>query len=173
MITELVTTILKPMAQGTEKDIADPQPEMPCIRCGECASVCPASLLPQQLQLQIKNELWDQAGEYGLSACIECGCCDYVCPSHIPLVEWFRFGKGQQRERARESEAAELARKRFEDREARLLRLKQERADKMAQRKQMLKHKVAQKVAQKDRIRASIERAESRAGKPGEKPGDP
>jgi electron transport complex protein RnfC len=142
----------------TRQDITPPQPEMPCIRCGECARVCPATLLPQQLHLQIKNELWDPAEVYGLSACIECGCCDFVCPSHIPLVEWFRFGKGALRKRALENEAAELARKRFEDRQARLSRLKQERAEKMARRKKILKDK----TTQQDRIRAAILRAENK-----------
>ena len=142
----------------THADIAAPQPEMPCIRCGECARVCPAMLLPQQLHLQIKNELWEPAQTYGLSACIECGCCDFVCPSHIPLVDWFRFGKGQLLKRTLESEAAELARKRFVNREARLLRVKQERAEKMIRRKQVLKDK----VMQQDRIRASIQRAENK-----------
>jgi electron transport complex protein RnfC len=142
----------------TTADIADPQPEMPCIRCGECARVCPAMLLPQQLHLYIRNELWDPAQEYGLTACIECGCCDYVCPSHIPLVEWFRFGKGALRKRELEAGAAEKARKRFESREARLLRVKQERAEKMKRRKQALKDK----AMQQDRIRASIQRAENK-----------
>ena len=142
----------------THADIADPQPEMPCIRCGECARVCPAMLLPQQLHLYIKNELWDPAQAYGLTACIECGCCDFVCPSHIPLVDWFRFGKGELRKRTLEIEAAELARKRFENREARLLRTKQERAEKMTRRKQLLQDK----VMQQDRIRASIQRAENK-----------
>ncbi|MDH4018375.1 MAG: hypothetical protein OEU84_02145 [Xanthomonadales bacterium] len=93
-----------------------------------------------------------------MSACIECGCCDFVCPSHIPLVDWFRYGKGELRKQAIESEAVELARKRFEDREARLLRIKQERAQKMARRKQVLKNK----TAQQERIQASIQRAENR-----------
>ncbi len=145
----------------TQRDIAESQPEMPCIRCGECARVCPAKLLPQQLHLQIKNGLWDQVKEYGLSACIECGCCDFVCPSHIPLVEWFRYGKGQQRQRSMEADATALARKRFEDREGRLLRVKQERADKMTKRKQMLKDK----ATQQDRIRDSIKRAANKAKK--------
>jgi len=115
-------------------------------------------LLPQQLHLQIKNELWEPTQAYGLSACIECGCCDFVCPSHIPLVDWFRFGKSQLIKRMIESEAAELARKRFENREARLLRIQQQRAEKMTRRKQALKDK----VSQQDRIRASIQRAESK-----------
>ena len=143
----------------TQLDIAEPQPEMPCIRCGECARVCPAVLLPQQLHLQIKNGQWDPADEYGLSACIECGCCDYVCPSHIPLVEWFRFGKGELRKRSIEKQASNQARKRFEDRDARLLRNKQERAEKMTRRKQILKDK----ALQQERIRASIDRAKTRA----------
>lgn len=142
----------------TRRDIVSSQPEMPCIRCGECARVCPAMLLPQQLNLQVRNGLWKPLEEYGLSSCIECGCCDHVCPSHIPLVEWFRYGKVELRKRALESEASELARKRFENREARLLRLKQERAEKMARRKQVLKDK----SSQQDRILASIQRAESR-----------
>lgn len=119
-------------------DIATPQEEMPCIRCGECARVCPAELLPQQLHLQIKNGRWDDAIEYGLEACIDCGCCDLVCPSHIPLVDWFRYGKDELRQQAVETLATDLARERFEAREDRLLRKKQERAEKMARRKQIL-----------------------------------
>jgi len=74
-------------------------------------------------------------------------------------VDWFRYGKGQLRQRAIETSATERARKRYEDREIRLLRDKRERAEKMTQRKQMLKDK----VRQQENIRASINRAQSKA----------
>ncbi len=129
----------------TQRDITTPQAEMPCIRCGECSRTCPAILLPQQLYKQIKNGWWDTVEEYGLAACIECGCCDFVCPSHIPLVSWFRYGKDELRQRAIAKQAADLARKRFEAREGRLLQKEHERAEKMARRKQMLKDKAKSK----------------------------
>jgi Na+-translocating ferredoxin:NAD+ oxidoreductase subunit C len=70
--------------------------EMPCIRCGECAHVCPAYLLPQQLLRFSKQN--DRAAllELGLNDCIECGCCDYVCPSQIPLAATFVAAKQTQ-----------------------------------------------------------------------------
>jgi len=143
-------------------DIASPHAEMPCIRCGECARVCPASLLPQQLHLQIKNSLWDELDDYGLSACIECGCCDFVCPSHIPLVNWFRYGKDKLVQRATEAQTAEKARQRYVMRESRLQRATRERADKMALRKQLLKDKTVQQA----RITAAIERAAKKSPSP-------
>lgn len=80
---------------ATADDLAPRGPELPCIRCGDCATACPAMLLPQQLLRYAR--LNDRAAltELGLRDCIECGCCDYVCPSHIPLTSTFVAAKNR------------------------------------------------------------------------------
>ncbi len=123
----------------TESDIHHSQTEMPCINCGECARVCPAVLLPQQLDWLIRNQQWDDAADHGLTDCIECGCCDFVCPSHIPLVEWFRYGKAELHSLAVEREQAETAKHRHEARDSRLLRIKEERRQRINEKKRALK----------------------------------
>lgn len=146
----------------TESDIRPQQPEMPCIRCGECARVCPAQLLPQQLDWSIRNKLWDEVSDLGLSDCIECGCCDFVCPSHIPLVEWFRHGKSELQALAAERARAEQARRRFEARETRLAREKEERRARREQKKRAL----GNEADKKQKIEAALQRARSKKEQP-------
>ena len=68
---------------------------MPCIGCGSCVAVCPAGLLPMELMSRLDHEDVDGADDIGLRDCISCGSCNYVCPSHIPLVQFFNYGKGK------------------------------------------------------------------------------
>ena len=98
-----------------------------CIRCAECEKTCPMGLLPQQLYWHAETENWQAAEEHDLTICIECGACDYVCPSNIPLADYFRFAKSAIREKKSKEHNAQLAKERFERREARLVRQKQER----------------------------------------------
>ncbi len=109
-------------------------PAMPCIRCTRCAEVCPAELQPQDLYWFAKAREFGKAQEFSLFDCIECGACSYVCPSHIPLVQYYRFAKSEIWARETEKTAADAARVRFEFREQRIEREKQEKAEKLAAR---------------------------------------
>ncbi|MDQ6956276.1 MAG: electron transport complex subunit RsxC [Mariprofundaceae bacterium] len=106
------------------------QVEDPCIRCGHCSEVCPISLVPNLLADHCRNDQLEKAADYDLFDCIECGACSYVCPSHIPLVHYFRYGKGQTAQVRREQSFAEVSRLRSEGRDARLQREKDEKAAK-------------------------------------------
>ncbi|MFN1551096.1 electron transport complex subunit RsxC [Vibrio natriegens] len=122
-ITKTANCILAP----TRFEISASQYEMECIRCGQCAEACPASLLPQQLLWHSKAEEYEKLEELNLKDCIECGACAFVCPSEIPLVQYYRQAKAEIRTRAQEAEAAERAKQRFEEKKARMEREKEER----------------------------------------------
>ncbi|MFT3758649.1 electron transport complex subunit RsxC [Thauera sp.] len=109
-----------------------PPPEQPCIRCGECARACPAELQPFELYWFSRARNFDKAKAYHLFDCIECGCCAYVCPSHIPLVDYYRFAKSEIAAGQREKNAADEARERFEFRNFRQEREKEEKAARFA-----------------------------------------
>jgi len=110
--------------------------EMPCIRCGDCAAVCPVQLLPQQLFWYACADDEAKMRLHGLTDCIECGCCDLVCPSHIPLTADFRTAKARIRELADEKARAVRARVRFEARNERLAQEQQTRDEELAQQKE-------------------------------------
>ncbi len=122
----------------TRGEMPAPPPAQPCIRCGKCTEVCPADLLPQQLYWYARSGNYDAAQDYDLFDCIECGCCAYVCPSHIPLVQHYRHAKTEIWAQEKQRRKSDLARQRHEARLARLERIRQERAEKMARKKQAL-----------------------------------
>ncbi|QSX35445.1 electron transport complex subunit RsxC [Shewanella avicenniae] len=134
--------------------------ERACIRCGECAQVCPASLLPQQLYWHAKAEEYDKANSFNLQDCIECGCCAFVCPSDIPLVQYYRVAKAAIRKDRAEKVQAEQAKIRYE---ARLERLEQERLEREAKAKEASeRRKAAMSGDQKDAVAAALARVQAK-----------
>lgn len=119
---------------GVDNAAPDTKP-LPCIRCGECATACPVSLLPQQLYWYSRAKDLEKTQEYNLFDCIECGCCSYVCPSKIPLVHYFRFAKTETMNQQQELAKSDIARQRHENRQARLDQEKLEKEERQRQRK--------------------------------------
>lgn len=103
-----------------------------CIRCGRCADVCPAQLLPQQLYWHTRTSRFDKAQDYNLFNCTECGDCDAVCPSHIPLVDYYRYAKSEILKQEQDQQRANIARQRNAFRTFRLDRAERERAKRHA-----------------------------------------
>ncbi len=140
MTGKSVTTDEVPLVKATNcvlvlADAPTVGTERPCIRCGDCAAVCPVRLQPQQLLWYANADHEDGLRDFGLIDCIECGCCDLVCPSHIRLTAAFRHAKGRIRELADEKARAERARQRFEARDERLQRASREREAELARQK--------------------------------------
>jgi electron transport complex protein RnfC len=66
-----------------------------CINCGECRSVCPVGLDPEELYKRSRiNRKKGGAGRAG--ECHGCGCCEAVCPSRLPLsTAIIRYASGE------------------------------------------------------------------------------
>lgn len=147
MMGHALANIQVPILKGTNcilvpssQEIGSAPEEKACIRCGECATACPALLLPQQLFWHAKAEEYDKAASYNLKDCIECGCCSYVCPSDIPLVEYYRIAKSALKQAADEKQQAERAKQRFD---ARLARLEEEKLAREAKAKEAAERRQA------------------------------
>lgn len=132
----------------TAAELPPPAPALPCIRCGECAEACPASLLPQQLHFFALGHEHAQLRAHNLFDCIECGACAYVCPSSIPLVQYYRAAKAEIRELELKQQKAEHSKQRFEMRQERLRRAEEHKeAERKARAEKAARAKAAQTPA--------------------------
>ncbi len=147
--------------------LRNPQQSMPCINCTECVRVCPAKLMPQMLFHSIRTDNTADSSNLSLQDCIECGCCDLVCPSHIPLTEYFRWGKSQLRSRLHEQQRATKSELRYRARET---RLKTEQDQKQQRRVARQQAASDQQLAQQN-IAAALARVRNKQAAP-EKPND-
>jgi electron transport complex protein RnfC len=157
---------------GTPEDIAPRGPARPCIRCGECARACPAQLLPQQLFWHARADDFERAEEAHLFDCIECGCCDLVCPSHIPLTRYFRYAKAEIWSQARDRVRAEHAKRRYDNREARLEREREAKRRRLAERSRALNADATDETTRKAVIDEIMQRVRDKKDHRGEGDGD-
>ncbi|MCL1073178.1 electron transport complex subunit RsxC [Shewanella dokdonensis] len=167
MMGYTLATVDVPVLKGTNclllpqpEELATAAQERSCIRCGECAQVCPVALLPQQLYWHAKAAEYDKAESFHLKDCIECGCCSYVCPSDIPLVQYYRVAKAAIRKNREDKLHAEHAKKRFEARSLRLEQEKQERASKAQE--AAAKRKSVMSGDEKDTVAAALARVKAK-----------
>ena len=142
-----------------------------CIRCGDCATVCPVQLLPQQLHWYAGDHDHDALRDHGLMACIECGACAVVCPSRIPLVRQFRDAKAELFAADLEQNRARRARARFEAREARLQRKREQQEAQRAAKREAARNapQAAENTRQDPRkaaIAAALERRRRKQSDP-------
>lgn len=76
--------------------------EQPCIRCEGCAKVCPAGLIPYQIEFAYMEEDYDLCESFYASECIACGCCSYTCPAKRELSVRTRMARDVVKQRMRE-----------------------------------------------------------------------
>ena len=117
----LVANPVAPTSNTSTQRRWQDQPPMPCIRCGDCQSVCPVNLRPQELLWFLPDaDLQRDRIAGDLERCIECGLCNQVCPSNIDLVGYFKRGRQHLTQGARADQQATIARARFADHQARI-----------------------------------------------------
>ncbi|MFT9099483.1 MAG: electron transport complex subunit RsxC [Zymomonas mobilis subsp. pomaceae] len=90
-----------PVIKGTAGILAltpqemDHRPAAACLRCGRCVDVCPCGLSPVEMASLIRRDKLEETEKLQVMDCFSCGSCSYVCPSHLPLVQYFNYAKGE------------------------------------------------------------------------------
>jgi electron transport complex protein RnfC len=134
----------------TGAEIQD-RPEMPCIRCASCVRACPCGLVPLEMAAHIRAGGLEASVGLGLLDCIGCGSCAYVCPSHIPLVQYFNYAKGElasrQRAKHKQGETKRLA----EARNVRMEAIKRAKREAILKRKREQQKQAQQKASEEPR----------------------
>jgi electron transport complex protein RnfC len=144
-----------PMVKGcngilalTAKEVSENQ-ESPCIRCASCVNACPCGLLPLDMANNARVGNLDAVVKLGLMDCIACGSCSFVCPSHIPLVQYFNYAKGELANRQRAKHKQDETKRLIEQRTARMEALEIARKEAMERRKREAAAKKAAAAAAK------------------------
>ena len=120
---------------------------MPCIRCASCVQACPCGLLPLEMAAHARVGDLEGVVDLGLMDCIGCGSCSYVCPSHIPLVQYFNYAKGEMAARGRAKQKQTETKRLTEQRTLRMEAIKRAKRKAMERRKREAAAKKAQQAA--------------------------
>jgi len=107
----------------------------PCIRCGSCVQVCPCGLVPLEMAAHARVGDLEKVVGLGLMDCLGCGSCAYVCPSHIPLVQFFNYAKGEMAARGRAKQKQSETKRLAEQRTERMAAIQRAKREAMAKRK--------------------------------------
>lgn len=101
MMGKALTSLDAPVVKGTSGILIMPEnesrraPQVNCIRCGRCITVCPMGLEPVLLAQLSENQLFERTEKERIMDCIECGSCHYTCPAGRPLLDYLRLGKNK------------------------------------------------------------------------------
>ena len=98
----------------------------------------------------------DAVTKLGLMDCIACGSCSYVCPSHIPLVQYFNYAKGELANRQRSKHKQDETKRLVELRTARMEAQERAKKEMMERRKREAAAKKAAAAAAKSAQEASV-----------------
>lgn len=140
----------------------DLEPEIACIRCGQCADVCPAKLLPQQLVAFSKTQDSENLHDQSLLDCIECGACSYVCPSKIPLVTYFQASKALLNQDAEQQQLSQHWQERYQYNQYRRKKLKEETLNRKRRLSTGPKEKTSESGFSRSKAKADIAAAVNR-----------